>query len=251
MFLANCAQSVFYSPSKAKHLHHNRRIWALASDVWICTHPNMCITSKFTFDPLLDKMLWKFAAPDLRIWFWGLWWASARHLHRYRNSHSHLPEADLQNSTGVTTLFPLFQSDNICFDFLELGLRQTTWCRNPYWDVVVLFGVIFFWGNIKMGLKWFKKISHGHSGKNWERQYVKKQNKQSCQCQQLQCLLSVCLLAINYIFNCSCMLNLLCFLHIQLYNNLSIKNLTNIFTFDMSKKGRQEWVVKCFTCDNS
>lgn len=126
MFLATCAQSVFYSPSKAKHLHHNRHIWALASDVWICTHPNMCITSKFTFDPLLDKMLWKFAAPDLRIWFWGLWWASVRHLHRYRNSHSHLPEADLQHSTGVTTLFPLFQSDNICFDFLELGLRQTT-----------------------------------------------------------------------------------------------------------------------------
>lgn len=91
MFLAKCTQSVFYSPSKAKHLHHNRRIWALASDVWICTHPNMCITSKFTFNPLLDKMLWKFAAPELRIWFWGPCWASARHLHRYRNSHSHLP----------------------------------------------------------------------------------------------------------------------------------------------------------------
>lgn len=62
-------------------------------------------------------------------------------------------------------------------------------------------------------------------------------------------MLILCLLAINYIFNCSCMLNLVCFLHIQLYYNL-IKNLTNIFTFDMSKKGRQEWVVKCFTLND-
>lgn len=62
-------------------------------------------------------------------------------------------------------------------------------------------------------------------------------------------MLILCLLAINYIFNCSCMLNLVCFLHIQLYYNL-IKNLTNIFTFDMSKKRRQEWVVKCFTLND-
>lgn len=126
VFLATCVQSAFYSPSKAKHLHHNRRIWALPRDVWTCTQPNMCMTSKFTLDPLLDKMPWKFAAPDPKRWFWGPCWASARHLHGSRRSHSHLPEADLQNSTGVTTLFSLFQSENICFDFLELGLCQTT-----------------------------------------------------------------------------------------------------------------------------
>lgn len=39
MFLATSAQAVFFFPSKAKHLHHNRRIWPL----W---RPNMYTTSK-------------------------------------------------------------------------------------------------------------------------------------------------------------------------------------------------------------